>query len=298
MQLITRLDFDGLVCAAMLYEMENITTLNYAEPRQIEERRMAGFDFKVGDAISHLPYHPDARLWFHHHDYEHLNPEDMKEVRGKWEKAPSTSFLIYEFYNSPKLEKFGSIVEVADRISSGFVTKEDVLDPQGWMLINYTLDPRRFPTNQAYGNLILEGIRGGKAVDDLLKDPQVSEKVEHYFKSEEIYAHELSKYTTLEENVIITDYRDLASPPLGNRFTVFLKYPEGNAQIEITRDKNPNNLLVRASRSIFNRSSNINIGHLMERYGGGGLSRAGSCPIPVKGANPRIAMIVDALKND
>lgn len=291
MRLITRLDFDGVVCTAMISKMETIHEFGFANPKEVEDRMI---DIDFGDAIAHLPFHPDARLWFHNHDISGINPILLKDVRGKFGKASSSARQVYEFYNSPKLSMFEKIVQAVDRIGTADLTREDILSPQGWILVSYTLDPR-FVAEYSYGVSLIEAIREGKSTVEILELPNVKKRVERYLHDEERYAEALKQYTKLHDNVIVTDFRELKDTPFGNRFSVFTEYPEGNVHIRID-GLDIMRVKMSVSKSIINRTCQVNIGQLMEEFGGGGIEGAGTCLLGRRTADTRIEQIIDRLK--
>lgn len=292
MRLITRLDFDGVVCTAMIRKMETIHEVAFANPKEVEERMI---DIDFGDAIAHLPFHPDAKLWFHNHDISNINPVLLQGVRGKFGKAPSAARNVYEHYNSPDLAYFESIVGLVDRIGTADLSEVHIMNPKGWMLVNYTLDPR-FTAEYSYGMLLIESLIAGKTAEEVLAHPDVQKRVDRYHRDEEKYTATLKEYTKLIGNVIVTDFRDLKDSPHGNRFSVFTHYPEGNVHIrvdtiDIMRVK------MSVSKSILNRTCKVDVGQLMSDFGGGGIEGAGTCLLGKRTADDRIAQIIERLKD-
>jgi len=293
MNLVTRLDFDGIVSAVMIHEMEPVSGINFADPKTLEEGGLLDI-LERGDIIAHLPIHPDAGIWFHNHDTSHIDQRLLEKVKGKFGVAPSTAHQVYEYYKSPKLERYVPLVNVADKIGTANLTEEDILAPKDWMMVSYTLDPR-FSQDHSFGMLIMDGIKGGKSAAEVLTIPQVARRVELYKKDEERFLEELKKASKVMGNVIITDFRELYQAPRGNRFRVFVEYPDGNVHLRIEampgfRTK------VSVSRSIINHTCNVHIGHLMEEYGGGGMEGAGTCMVGKKAADEKIVEIVKKLK--
>ena len=294
MRLIIRFDFDGILCAAMIQEIKEISEILFANPKDIEERPLK-ISFTKGDAIAHLPFYPGAGVWFHNHDYVDLRSDDVAGVKGRWEDAPSSSSLIQKYY-APALEKYKKLVEVANRIGRAKLTVEDVFDPQGWMLIHYTLDPR-FSKDHEYGMLILNEIRSGKSAEEVLKNEIVAERVVRYKDDEKKYTDLLAENTQLHGNVIVTDWRKVDLPPHGNRFIVFQRYPDGNVHIRVDKPDDDGMYKISVSKSIFTRGLKIHLGELMEMYGGGGLRGAGTCVLDKDGLDARIEQMISTLRS-
>ena len=64
MRLVTRADFDGLVCGALITKFENIDEYLFVEPKFMQDGLV---EIRSGDIITNLPYHPNCTLWFDHH---------------------------------------------------------------------------------------------------------------------------------------------------------------------------------------------------------------------------------------
>lgn len=291
MRLITRLDLDGIISAVMISAVDRIEEINFANPSDVENRMV---EIDIGDAVAHLPLHPDARLWFNDHDPKNVNPAILERVRGSFKKGTSTARIVYEHYNSPTLKRFESIVGEVDRLQTANMTKDDITSPKGWILLAYTLDPR-FIQEDGYGMMLVEAIKTGKGIDEILEMGPVKKRIERYFRDEERYRSEVTHYTNVVGDVIVTDFRDFSDPPHGNRFFVFTQYPEGAVHvrldtIDIMRVK------ASVSKSIFNRSCKVHIGQLMEEFGGGGVPGAGTCMLNKRTVDDRIKQIIDRLK--
>ena len=291
MQLFTRPDFDGVVSTAMITSVEMIQEVNFSTPQDVQER-LIEIDF--GDAIVHLPFHPDARLWFQNHDPSSVNPAMLKSVRGSFKAASSTARLIYEFYSSDKLSKYVNLVTEVDRISMTDLTVEDIKSPKGWMLISYTLDPR-FTQEHEYSAFLIEAIKEGLSPDQKIPKPAVDKRIKRYFHDEDVYQENLTKYTKMDGNVIVTDFRSLESVPHGNRFSVFPAYPDGNVHIRL-QASGMLRVKVSVSKSITNKTCTVNIGKMLEEFGGGGPAGAGTCLLGRKTADKRIEQIIGSLK--
>ncbi len=292
MQLITRLDLDGVVCTAMISEMETVHEIQFSNPKDVEDR-MVDIDF--GDAMVHLPFHPDAGMWFYNHEPAGVNPAMLQRVRGSFKDAPSVAHLVYDFYSSPKLDKYKDIIKEVDRIQSADLAREDILDPKSWVLVSLTMDPR-FMAEREYGLMLIEQIRRGKSAEELLALEPVAKRVDRYHNDEEQYAKALGQFTKVQGNVVVTDFRQAEEVPYGNRFFFFTEHPEANVHIRIDPlDK----LRVKASvsKSVINRTCKADVGQLMGEFGGGGVEGAGTCLLGARTADARVEQLVQRLKD-
>ncbi len=272
MRLITRANLDGVTCAVLITQMESIDQVIFANPQDIEDGSAI---INVGDAIANLPYHRNALLWFSHHDKAERTPELPPDLRGKWGLAPSSARLVYEFYDSHRLQRFEPMLRQNDRIDSAKLDVDDILKPEGWVLLSFTLDPfMGLGAFHGYANSIIAAIKTGSSIEHVLDMSEVKGRVKRYFQEVDEFKEDLVMITRLEDNVIVSDFRREEIMPMGNRFIAFALYPDGNVQVGISHHKSGSELRVRLGKSIINRTCKIHLGHFAAEYGGGGLDGA------------------------
>jgi hypothetical protein len=306
MRLITRSDFDGLVCAVLLREVENIDSVEFVHPKDVQDGKVAaGRD----DILTNLPYVPGVGLWFDHHSSEIVRNEDTASYRGRFEIAPSAARVVYNHYSvgTEKLRKFDALLESVDKSDAAQLTMEDVTKPGGWMLLSYVMDPR---TGLAYHrsykisnrDLMMKMIeliaRNPDDPDTVLADPDVKERIDRYFQQQEEFAKLMRERSTVEKNVIVTDLRGLGELPAGNRFLIYTMFPQANIQVRIFDGRKGEFTVCAVGHSIFNRTSKTDVGRLMDKYGGGGHRGAGTCQLPNAHAEAKIRDIIEEIKRD
>ena len=108
---------------------------------------------------------------------------------------------------------------------------------------------------------------------------------------EAIFAH-----SRMEGTVVVTDFRPMASIPVGNRFLVYTLFPEATLSMRIHWNPRRQGVIVSVGRSILNRSSRTNVGVLLSMHGGGGHAGAGSCQLTPDVADARIQDILAVLQ--
>ena len=292
MRLITRANLDGVTCAALITTMEHIVQVIFANPRDIEDGTI---EVKRGDAIANLPYHHNAVLWFDHHDKAEDAP--VPHIQGKRGKAVSAARLVYEYYDSPRLKRFESLLGENDRISSAKLTLDDVLKPKDWVLLTYTVDPfMELDVFHDYANTVIAAIKDGLTIKQILAMPEVKGRVSRYLLDVEDFKEELQNITHMDGNVIVSDFRKVDLMPLGNRFLAFAQYREGNVQVRISSHEEKNKVKLRMGKSIFTRTCGIHLGRLAAEYAGGGLDGAAGCLLDPIDADEKIAEIIERLK--
>lgn len=292
MRLVTRADLDGLACALILTDHETFDEIVLIHPQDITDRKV---EIRPTDTLANLPYHPNCGRWFDHHLLTESNAKPPEKFVGLYREAPSAAQLVWEYFGSES--RYAEMVAETDRFDSAQLTEKDVLQPQGWVLLGFTVDPRTgHGDHEAYFRRCLEWVRT-KKIEQVLIEPEVRERVITMFEQNEDFCWDLMRRSRLHGNVVVSDFRGVANPVPGNRFLVYTLFPEANVSVRVqfTRDKNA--VMVNVGHSIFRRTCRHSIGKLMSTYGGGGHFGAGSAPLPVLDADHKILRIVESLQD-
>jgi nanoRNase/pAp phosphatase (c-di-AMP/oligoRNAs hydrolase) len=265
----------------------------FVHPREIQDGKA---DIREGDVIANLPYDPRCEMWFDHHISEEQRVQAPEGLRGMHGEAPSAARLVYDYYDDAKLKKFERLVEETDRMDSAHLNVDDVVDPQGYVLLFYTIDPRtglgRF---EDYFNHLVELIRT-RPVDAVLEDPQVRERSRMILEEQERFGAFLRENSRLEDNVVVTDVRGIPDQPRGNRFLIYTLYPECNVSLRIFDGKGGLNVVGALGHNIFNRTCRTNVGELCAEYGGGGHTGAGTVQFSHEEADAKLDAILERLR--
>ncbi|HTF99227.1 MAG TPA: exopolyphosphatase [Nitrospirota bacterium] len=293
MRLVTRGDLDGLVSAVLITTMEKVDSLELIHPQDITDNK---FPVKAGDILANLPYHPNASLWFDHHELTDSNRKPAAGFKGKHAIAPSAARVVYEYYQAEKLKRFEPLLAETDRFDSGQLSIEDISDPKGAVLLGFTIDPRTgFGIDRDFFMTIVELFKTS-AMDEVLRHPEVARRIDIYRDNDTKCLQALKEHSRREKNVIITDFRPLSEIPPGNRFLIYMIFPAGNVSIRLQWGPQRRFIAVTLGHSIFNRTCDIDIGQLCSDYGGGGHRGAGACPLSPTTADAKIAEIITRLK--
>ncbi|MGA9178806.1 MAG: exopolyphosphatase [Desulfobacterales bacterium] len=294
MRILTRPDFDGVVCAALLYEAENITEpVKWVEPNDMQRGLV---DVRHGDIIANLPYDDRCTLWFDHH---HTNKIDTP-FNGAFKIAPSAAGVIFDYYKSRFEYDYTELITATDKIDSADLSMDEVLYPEnyGVVLLSMTVLGRD-EYDDGYWNRLVHLFRTSK-IDQVLKDPEVKAQCDAAVEKNKIYKDILKKHTILNEHVSITDFRVFDKMPTGNRFLVYSLFPEAVVSVKIRYDdKNKQRVAVSVGHSIFNRNCKVNAGVMLSAFEGGGHRAAASCRFDAEKADDYIPKIIDILlKNE
>ena len=291
MRLVTRADLDGLACALIMSRFEELSEIVLVHPQEITDKT---FDVLDGDVIANLPYHPVCSRWFDHHLLTASNEKPPKEFDGLHRVAPSAAQLVWEYYGQEA--EFTDLVHETNRFDSAQLSEDDVLQPRGYVLLGFTLDPRTgLGDDEAYFLKCLDWLRE-RPIREVLLQEEVRQRIIRMFEQNEEFCWTLVQYSRLNENVVFTDFRRVAEPPAGNRFLVYTLFPEANVSVRAQWGANKEHVMVNVGHSIFDRSCKVSIGDLMSDYGGGGHRGAGSTPLPVMEADAKILEIIDKLR--
>jgi hypothetical protein len=243
------------------------------------------------DIVANLPYHPNVYLWFDHHITNQLGGS----FRGKFSLAPSAARVVFDYFPQGALSFYESLVHEADRIDSGELEVTDILEPQGCVLLSFTLDPNS-RGDEPYWIKLIHLLRE-QPVAMVMDDAEVKDRCQQVLEDFKVYHKLLSNNTRQDGNVVITDFREINFQGKLNRFLVYSLFPESNVSVKIFCDYHQKGRIgISVGKNIFNKTADVNIGELLSHYGGGGHQGAGSCRVPSEKAEEVLNKIIKVLK--
>ena len=301
MRLVTRSDFDGLVCAALLKQVEDINSFEFVHPKDLQD---GNFEVTSKDILANVPYLPGCGLWFDHHSTEVERVVGKMEFRGECYVAPSAARVVYNYYGGKEtFVNAEELMEAVDKADFARFIAEDILNPTGWPLLSFIMDARtglgRFRDYRISNyQLMYELIDACRTmtIDQILDLPDVRERVERYFEQDAPFRTMLREHSWTEGKVIITDLRGIDPIYSGNRFLVYALHPRQNVSIWIVDGFRKQNCVFACGHSILNRSCTMDIGALMRSHGGGGHRPAGTCQVPYDEAETTLKALVAAMR--
>ena len=303
-RLVTRSDFDGLVCAVLMKELELIDDILFVHPKDMQDGKI---EVTANDITTNLPYVEGVHLAFDHHASEMVRNEGQRENHIIDPNAPSAARVVYNYYGGA--ERFSSIsqdmMEAVDKADSAQFAMADVLEPQGWTLLNFLMDARtglgRFREFRVSNyTLMMELIDYCKAhtIEEILALPDVKERVDLYFEQEPKFKRQLQRCATVHDNLVVLDLRQEDLIHAGNRFMIYAIFPDCNISIHVMWGLKQQNTVFATGKSIFNRTSKTNIGDLMLEYGGGGHVNAGTCQVANEQAETILQELITRITAD
>ena len=303
MRLLTRSDFDGLACGALLKELGIIDSWKFVHPKDIQDGLV---EVTGNDVMANVPYVKGCKLWFDHHSSENERLGDNVKFEGESRLADSAARVIYDYYGGrERLPHMENMVIAVDKVDAAKLTADEILNPTGWVMLGFIMDPRtglgrfrefRISNYELMENLI-EACRS-QDIEEILQNPDVQERVKLYKEQDMLFREMVSAYTETKGNVIVTDLRGVEPIYTGNRFVVYSMFPEQNISMWIVDGRGKQNCPIAVGHSILNRTSKTDVGKLMLENGGGGHRQVGTCQIPYGDADRVIASLVAKMNAD
>lgn len=301
-RLITRSDFDGLVCAVLLKEMDLIEDIKFVHPKDMQDGLI---EVTENDISTNLPYVEGIGLAFDHHLSETIRT-------GKHDNhiidpdAPSAARVVFDYYGGK--ERFTMIsddmMEAVDKADAAWFTEEEILDPKDWVLLSFLMDARtglgRFRNFRISNyNLMMDLIDYCKnhSIEEILELEDVKERVELFFSYKDKFYDQIRDNASVHGNVLLVRLKDEETIYPGNRFVKYALFPETNISIQEIWGFRQQNTVYTVGKSIINKSSKVNIGEIMLSYGGGGHMNAGTCQIEHEKAEQVLSELIDKLKD-
>ena len=308
-RLVTRSDFDGLVCAMILKELGILADIKFVHPKDVQDGLI---ELNDRDILTNLPYDPRAGVVFDHHNSEiSRNVKTLNETKANYiinPDAPSAARVVYEYFakdNQDKLKRITTelMIEV-DKADSANYAKEEIINPSKWTLLNFIMDSRtglgRFHDFRISNyNLMMELIDYclTHSIDEIMELEDVKERLTLYNEQQEKFKEQLQRIARIDGKVLILDYRNEDIIYAGNRFMSYAMYPEIEISINLVKGFKGMNTPLMIGKSIVNRSSNFAIGELCLKYGGDGHKNAGTCQVDNDKADEILEKIVKEINS-
>ena len=285
-RLVTRSDFDGLVCAVLLKELSMIDDIVFVHPKDMQDGKIA-----IGprDITTNLPYVPGCHLAFDHHESESMRlgaqrPDNYVIAPD----APSAARVVFDHFGGattfPRVSP--EIMEAVDKADSAAFSRDEILNPSGWVLLNFLMDARtglgRFRdfriSNYQLMMRLIDSCRD-HGIEEILTLPDVKERVDVFFEHRPRFEEQLRRCALTRHDLVVLDLRDEDPIYAGNRFMVYALFPQCRISMHVLWGLKRQNTVFAIGKSILDRTSPVNVGELCLGYGGGGHAAAGTCQI-------------------
>jgi nanoRNase/pAp phosphatase (c-di-AMP/oligoRNAs hydrolase) len=302
-RLVTRSDFDGLVCAILLKHINLVDEITFVHPKDMQDGKI---EMGANDISTNLPYVDGVHIAFDHHFSETLRNEkhDNHVIDPD---AASAARVVYDYYGAEKTfpASWASMMKAVDKGDSAQYNKQEVLAPERWELLNFIMDSRtglgRFREFRISNyELMMNLIDYGKdhSIDQLLELPDVKERTELFFEQHEMFKEQILRCAKVHGNLVVLDLREEETIFAGNRFVIYALFPQCNISIHVMWGLKKQNTVFATGKSIFDRSAKTNIGELMLKYNGGGHEAAGTCQVPHDQSETCLAKLISSINSD
>lgn len=284
-RLLTRTDFDGVVCGALLMEMDLVTAVEFAQPSDVQHGRVS---VSANDITTNLPYSPDVHLCFDHH-WSELERIGKKPNFIIDPNAPSAARVVYEYYGGehrfPNISQ--DLMDAVDKADSAQFTESEVLAPEGWTLLNFILDGRtglgelsHFAiSNEQFMKDLMTYCRHNP-LEEIMALPDVQERVNAYWYHKEFGERQITDSSRMVGQTVVCDLRGQDPIHVVDRFLIYAIFPQSDLSLTLKPSSQSGVTEIACGKSIFRRTSNVNVGSLMLKFGGGGHTAAGTCRVP------------------
>lgn len=300
MRLLTRSDFDGLGCAVLLRDMWMLNSIKFVHPKDIQDGKET---VTSDDILANVPYVDGCGLWFDHHSSE-AERKAYGDFKGCSDPtAPSATKVIYDYFGGQSTftnHHIDDLIGAINKADAGKFTIDEVLCPRGWVLISFIMDPRtglgrykdyRISNYQLMMDMI-DYCRKFTA-EQILEIEDVKERTRRYFEQDDRFRQMICSCTSVRGDAAVVDLRSQDEIYTGNRFVTYSLFPDQNISVQVMWGLHRKNVVITCGHSIINRTSSIDVGSLMLRYGGGGHRRVGTCQVPTEMADTVLEAILN-----
>ena len=302
-RLVTRSDFDGLVCAALLKHLGILDDILFVHPKDVQDGKV---EIGPNDVTTNLPYSADAAISFDHHSSEATRVGGPRDNHVIVPEAQSAARVVYDYYGGDAV--FPGISELMDAVDKGDAAQfnlDEILHPTGWVMLNFLMDPRtglgrfrEFEISNYQLMMQLIDVIVAMSIDEVFENPHVAERVELYTAHAEQAEEQIKRCSTVHGNLVVLDLREEEVIHPANRFLVYALFPQCTVSMHVLWGLRKQNTVFAVGKSILDRSSRTDVGALMLAHGGGGHTAAGTCQVANEDATAVQAELIAAVNAD
>ena len=301
--LYTRSNFDGIISAALLKEIGIINKVEFVHPKDIQDGKIS---LGKNDITVGLPYNPEVYMAFDHHSSEYIKTKDINENYIIELASPSNAGIIYEYFGGKEKfsSNFNNLIDAVDKANCVNFSQNDILNPQGWVMLNFLTDPRtglgRFKdfTISNY-NLMLKlvDLCSKKTIDEIMLDSDILERIDLYNKEKEKNKEQIKRCTKKEDSVYVVDLRNEDIIHVGNRFVIYALFPDCRISIHEFYGRQKQNTVFAVGKSILQKDCIIDLGAMLYELNGGGHMNAATCQVDNDKADDTLIELITRIKN-
>jgi len=289
-----------LACASILEALGVVDEWLFVHPKDIQDGLVKATE---NDVVANVPFIEGCGLWFDHHSSEEERLGKDLKFNGASKQTASCARIVYEYYDgAEKLPHLAEMVDYVDRVDSADLSREEIMKPSGWVLLGFLVDPRTglgrvhsfTKSNKELMPTLSKAIRS-MSIDEIMELEDVRERVDAYFEQQQYFIEMIEKHSWVEGNAVYVDLREMETIFVGNRFLLYTLFPEQNISVWVVSGRNGNTVIT-VGHSVVDRTSSVDVGSLMLKYGGGGHRAVGTCQVANEDGGRVIREIIDAVK--
>ncbi len=303
-RLVTRSDFDGLVCAVLLKHLDIIDDIKFVHPKDMQD---GVIDITEQDITTNLPYVASAHIVFDHHESEAMRNGTGQKNYVIDAEADSAARIVWKHYGGHEAfpSRWDEMMTAVDKADSAQFSMDEVLNPENWELLNMLMDSRTglgrfrdFRISNYELMMQLIDFCANHSIEEILSLPDVVERVELYEHHKADFEAQIKRCSTVHQNLVVLDLRDEDIIYPGSRFAIYAMFPQCNISIHQMWGLKQQNTVFATGKSIFDRSCTTNVGELMLAYGGGGHAAAGTCQVENDKVDEALANLISQINAD
>jgi len=302
-RLVTRSDFDGLVCAVLLKHLDMVSDIKFVHPKDMQDGKI---EIDDNDITTNLPFVPGVHLAFDHHHSETVR-NDVRANHIIDPEAPSAARVVFDHYGGFNAfpESWDEMMSAVDKADSAQYEREDIVNPKNWELLNFIMDARtglgrfrEFRISNYELMMQLIDYCASHSIEEILQLEDVKERVDMYKEHHLLFMDQIKQNTEVHKNVVVLNLQEQDPIWAGNRFMIYALFPDINISIHRMWGLKKQNTVFAVGKSILDRSSKTNVGELMLKYGGGGHLAAGTCQVENDKAEEVLAELIATMNAD
>jgi len=289
----------------LLKHLDMIEEIKFVHPKDMQDGKI---DIGPNDITTNLPYVAGAHLVFDHHSSETARSKPGASANYVIDpKAASAARVVYDHFGGRKAfpANWDGMMAAVDKADSAQFSRDEVLQPAGWVLLNYLMDSRtglgrfrdfRISNYQLMMDLI--DYCKNHSIEQIMEHADVKERSDMYFEHAGKFKAQLERCAKVHGNLVVLDLRNEETIFAGNRFLIYALFPDANISIHVLWGVKQQNTVFATGKSILNRTSKTNIGELMLQYGGGGHENAGTCQVANDNAADVLQELIKKINSD
>ena len=214
-RIVTDSDLDGVVTASILRRWWPDSEVIFGHPGELR----AGLMDHLMDretAVCDLPRHPDCGLSIDHHQ-SNKPLGDEGGVVSVWRATPSAARIAHDLLKDRiDLSDLDDLLDWVDKLDGGGVTREEYLSDTPAVWLGRVID-----VSEGTAMVVLEGLQRGVGVDEILKIPLISSKLEERKRERETLTEIIADRTVIMDRIAIARLDGLGMRSNGYHVTAF-----------------------------------------------------------------------------